>query len=308
MAILNFDAKVGYYRNQHDNTGTVITLRQFLRACKNGHRRSDIERVWTAASKDERDALKEWLPRATLNGLFQPTRTIANLVEPSGFMTLDFDRQDNTEVTDSSWKRVREILSRSNYFAVIAKSVSGTGWWALVPLQYPDRFKEHFFHIARQLDLMCNLVVDPNCKAINMNRTIFYDPDIYVNERAVPYPGITHLPPRQESGLLPADRLSDKEIKENFEFAKFIVEAMIRSRCEFGSGTHDDWWRAAAAIAYNCGEEGRELFLRLARECGTKSKIRNSYGRYSREMKTPMSLSVLADIAQRYNADLDLED
>lgn len=300
-----FEARVGYYRDQYDNKGTIITLRQFIQACRSGHRRADIERVWLASDDSKRKALKARLPRATLNGLFLPTRKAENLVEPSGFITLDFDRHDNQTVKPDSWERAREILSRSKYFAVIARSVSGHGWWALVPLLYPDKFQEHYYHIARQLDLNCNLVVDPNCKSITMSRTLCYDPSIYVNENAEPYPGLTALSPRMGCDVVPANELTDEEVKENIEFASFCVESMIRCKCSFGSGTHHDWWRVAAAIAYNCGSDGLELFQRLARECGTPNKARESYGQYKCEMKTPMPLSVLAYMAQRYGASLD---
>lgn len=178
-----FDTEVSCYNGVKDVFGKTCSLRSFLFDTKHI---PEIEKLRSLPTKAERNEIKKRLPMACISGVFKPTRKAENLVRHSGFICIDFDRQDNLEI--ENWDEVKQELSKLNYIAYASLSVSGTGYFAIIPLKYPAYHKGQFEKLKRDF-AKWGLTIDPACGDVTRMRCLSYDPHPYINPDAVPYEG-----------------------------------------------------------------------------------------------------------------------
>ena len=94
-----FDVEISVYNGVKDVYGTTCKLRDFLFSKKHV---SEIERLRSLPTKEEKNEVKKRLPMACISGLFQPTRKAENLVRHSGLICVDIDRKDNLHIVKIS--------------------------------------------------------------------------------------------------------------------------------------------------------------------------------------------------------------
>lgn len=101
-----------------------------------------------------------------------------SLIRHSGVVALDFDHVEDVPA-------LKKQLSEDEYIVAAWTSTSGNGVHALMQVENPAKHKEHYEEIINRYD------VDPKCKNVSRFLWESYDPDIYVNFDAVPFP---HMP------------------------------------------------------------------------------------------------------------------
>lgn len=160
------------FKNLFDKTPHYITLENALNRIKTGKSREKIEEIRNAIDKERADGLKRNLPSVCFSGKFQE-RTDGGLLEHSGFMVLDFD-----EVEDVAQKK--QELSKLEYVYAVWVSPRNNGVKALVKIADGGKHREHFESIKE-------MHPDVDNSGINVSRVCFesYDPEIYINEKAV---------------------------------------------------------------------------------------------------------------------------
>jgi hypothetical protein len=160
------------FRNLFDKTPHYITLENALNRIKTGKSQEKIDEIRNAIDKERADGLKKNLPSVCFSGKFQE-RTDGGLLEHSGYMVLDFD-----EVDDVSEKKAE--LSKLDYVYAVWVSPRNNGVKALVRIADGSKHREHFESIKE-------LHPDVDNSGINVSRVCFesYDPEIYINEKAV---------------------------------------------------------------------------------------------------------------------------
>ena len=160
------------FRNLFDKTPHYITLENALNRIKTGKSQEKIDEIRNAIDKERADGLKRNLPSVCFSGKFQE-RTDGGLLEHSGYMVLDFD-----EVDDVSEKKAE--LSKLEYVYAAWVSPRNNGVKALVRIADGSKHREHFESIKE-------LHPDVDNSGINVSRVCFesYDPEIYINEKAV---------------------------------------------------------------------------------------------------------------------------
>lgn len=134
-----FDTEISVYNGVRDVYGTTCKLRAFLFDKKHV---PEIEHLRSLPTKEERNEIKKRLPMACISGIFQPTRKAENLVKHSGLICVDIDRQDNLQI--DNWDEVKQELSKLPQIAYASLSVSGNGYFVIIPLRYPDYHKGQF--------------------------------------------------------------------------------------------------------------------------------------------------------------------
>lgn len=132
---------------------------------------------------DEIKALKKTLPAITVSGKFSE-RNIKGLIQHSGLICIDIDRQHNPNL--ANWHEVPEVLAKIPNVAYCGLSVSGNGYFAIIPIRYPDKHVLHF-HALKADFLRLGLVIDNNCSDVCRLRGYSYDPAPYFNHEARPY-------------------------------------------------------------------------------------------------------------------------
>jgi hypothetical protein len=160
------------FKNLFDKTPHYITLENALNRIKTGKSQEKIDEIRNAIDKERADGLKRNLPSVCFSGKFQE-RTDGGLLEHSGYMVLDFD-----EVDDVSEKKAE--LSKLEYVYAVWVSPRNNGVKALVRIADGSKHREHFESIKE-------LHPDVDNSGINVSRVCFesYDPEIYINEKAV---------------------------------------------------------------------------------------------------------------------------
>jgi hypothetical protein len=149
------------------------------------------KRVRACATKNERDELKQTIiPAITPSGLFSK-RSKDCLIRHSGFISIDIDGKDNTEMDNFS--ELKNILCNLSIIAYCGLSVSGQGFWALIPISDPGKHEQYYQFLINYFSRM-GLNIDPACKDVARLRFYSYDPDAYFNHNAKPLQNY-YIPP-----------------------------------------------------------------------------------------------------------------
>ncbi len=149
---------------------------------------------------------KKRLPGATLSGLFgvwddectrkdgskfmaPVSRRETHLQRHTGWLAIDIDLADNEQLTN--FENIRMVCRFRPEIALLMRSCSGTGYFGLVRLAYPDRHKAQFKALLREYAAL-GITLDKQCGNIGRVRFASWDaPEhIYINERAVAYAGV----------------------------------------------------------------------------------------------------------------------
>ncbi len=314
MAMVDFDAACSVYRDAKDNFGRYVddsgravqrmSIREF---CLTDRWKPAVDRVRELRREFGKDyksmpeyaRAKQQLPGATLSGLFDlrevrdektgaavlKSRVSANLKQHTGFLCIDIDAQDNQSIGDM--RVVLRTLRHRPEVALIMRSCSGTGYFALIPLAFPDRHKDQFAALMKEYSAL-GIMLDRQCADITRVRFASYDDSPYVNPAAIPYEGLPEAsavpvfvpvarPPRVET----ADDLLAK------------VERLVRKIEQFGidiTGSYSEWIRVGLSLATLPDPWGRHYFHRV-------SKLNAGYNSAKADvkfstLKSPRSISI----------------
>lgn len=149
-------------------------------------------------------ATKKKLPGATLSGLFSlyeddslthpgqrvmVSRRETHLQQHTGWLAIDIDLDDNQQI--SNFDNVRNLAQFRPEIALLMRSCSGTGYFGLIRLAYPERHKEQFKALLKEYAAF-GIMLDKQCGNIGRVRFASWDDKehIYINENAVAYKGM----------------------------------------------------------------------------------------------------------------------
>jgi hypothetical protein len=145
--------------------------------------RQQVEAVREAGSKEERTKLKQQLPCITPSGIFSKRNT-AGLIKHSSLLCLDIDAHDNSHIENFS--TLKEELSKIGYFAYIGRSVSGSGFYCLMPITQPQHHKQHFRAIQKDM-ARHGVILDVSGSDVTRLRFYSFDSTAHFNHHAKPY-------------------------------------------------------------------------------------------------------------------------
>lgn len=195
-------------------TGEIIqqmTIREF---CLTDRWKSYVERLRELVAKygskakkmQEYVDTKKQLPGATLSGLFATwddecttkdgrkfmapvSRRETHLQQHTGWLAIDIDLGDNQNL--SNFENIRMICRFRPEIALLMRSCSGTGYFGLVRLAYPERHKEQFKALLKEYAAI-GIKLDKQCGNIGRVRFASWDePEhIYIHKECKPYMGI----------------------------------------------------------------------------------------------------------------------
>lgn len=215
-----------------------------------------VEGVRASTDDAERKRLKAQLPCATISGLFSPTREKPNLVEHSGAICIDIDKQDNPDV-DFAWLK-RKLCSLKEA-AYVSYSASGKGLFVIIPIVYPHLHKEHFNAIKKDFFDELGIVIDKNCNDVTRLRLATYDAEPYINYNATPY-AYTRKDETPKHWHYVARYLGDGDVEKQVEW---LVSECERN-CLDLTDDYDNWYKVGFSLT-TLGEVGRGFYHRLSR-------------------------------------------
>jgi len=263
-----FDVKCSVYRSAKDRIGTGdMTIADFLL----GERwkepvlrlRDMVAEYGPLEAKKHEDykLTKQQLPGATLSGLFLRRKGDC-LIQHTGFVAIDIDLGDNTSI--GNFGTILRTLRHRAEVAMYMRSCSGTGYFALIPLAYPEHHKEQFRALQKEYAAM-GIVLDNACSDITRIRFASYDEHPYVNEQAIPYMGVD----LGSQTLAPRAAVYGGHV-DSMDSKVQAVETLV-SRLEMHhidiTDSYNDWYRIGFALANLPNPIGRQMFHRVSAIC-----------------------------------------
>jgi hypothetical protein len=176
------DIEVSCFKNYEGVKPKPVNLLAWLTSDKY---KSEVEAIRAMATKAERDAVKNKLPAITPSGVFS-YRSKGNLIRHTGIICIDIDLKGNENV--GNYDQIRELLATVPFIAYVGKSVSGTGFFAMVSTPVAKDEAEHTqIYTALESDfLKAGLLLD-STSDITRLRGYSYDPDAYFNHNPEQY-------------------------------------------------------------------------------------------------------------------------
>ena len=130
---------------------------------------------------------KKKLPGATLSGLFSlyedeslthpgkrvmVSRRETHLQQHTGWLAIDIDLDDNKQI--SNFDNVRKLAQFRPEIALLMRSCSGTGYFGLIRLAYPERHKDQFKALLKEYAAF-GIMLDKQCGNIGRVRFASWD-------------------------------------------------------------------------------------------------------------------------------------
>lgn len=238
---------------------------------------------------------KKMLPGATLSGLFalyeddslthpgqrvMVSRRESHLKQHTGWLAIDIDLQDNLQITD--FESILKVARFRPEIGLLMRSCSGTGYFGLVRLAYPERHKDQFKALFKEYAAI-GIMLDKACSNIGRVRFASWDdPEhIYINENVVPYKGLEEdqsqlvsLVSRQAYRSNHANVDYQVECNSNFWEQRRVQDRLIEVIVQELVGNHrnitesyDEWVKAGWALRSH--PYGLDLFHQLS-SCSSK--------------------------------------
>ena len=210
-----------------------------------------IQELRSTTDPNRKKQIKLSLPQATISGVFAPSRSAENLVRHSGLICVDIDKMDNLHISNFD-TLIPDVLRHIDEVAYVAHSVSGNGYFVIIPLKYPTYHKAQFEKLVRVFaDMEIN--IDRACGDVCRLRCQSYDIHQYINMNAKPFTGIYQEPKPIQPSF-------------NYDYNGIDTEDKVANLCrEINqqhidlTGTYDDWVKIGAALS-SLGENGRHWF------------------------------------------------
>lgn len=176
-SILNFDCSM--FANAKATVPVIVNLLQWLH---NDNYLPQQQKVRAAIDKRSRDALKIFMPCITPSGIFSQ-RGNKHLIRHTGLISIDIDQKENTQI--ANYAALKSELCKIPNVAYCGLSVSGTGFWLLIPITQTEKHQLHFKFIEQYFKSK-NIIIDTACCDVARLRFYSYDKDAYFNHTAKP--------------------------------------------------------------------------------------------------------------------------
>ncbi len=259
MAIVKksiLDTEVSMFNNYRDAAPKTINLLQWLQDDKH---KEKVERIRAIEDKAERDKIKATLPCITVSGVFS-TRAIAGLVKHSGLICIDIDYKDNLQV--ENYGDLKQILSTAPFVAYCGMSVSGTGYFVVVPIKYPGKHDMQFEALHRMYERL-GVNIDISGKDVSRLRGYSWDSAAYINHEASPY-GKVYEEPQLVKLSFNSTKYARRSGNDTRTWVEKYITALSAKGIDITEG-YKQWLRLGFAFATEFGEAGRQYFHDVSR-------------------------------------------
>lgn len=254
------DTRISVYNGVTDNVGVICPLRAFLFSKKH---KKDVERVRSLYGSEAYKQEKKHLPMAAISGTFR-TRNIGDLIEHTGLICIDIDAKDNPHLDMA--KDVMPRLRELPYVFYAGKSVSGNGYFAIIPLLHKGLHRQHYCSL-KHVFLEMGINIDKNCGDVTRTRFISYDDNFYMNENAELYDGLESEDEWKRNvpvySVPNVENLSENGLTDE-QKVEFCVRMIEERHIDITEG-YANWVSVGASLA-SMGERGRNYFHRVSRQ------------------------------------------
>lgn len=287
-----FDA-VGEYVDRE--TGEIITEMTIRDFCLTDRWKPYVEELRAmvaeygaakAKKMDRYNQVKSMIPGATPSGLFElrpdvcvnkrtgeqymkpVRRRDTHLVKHTGWLVLDIDLQDNVHL--ENFENVRMAMQFRPEVALCMRSCSGTGYFALARLAYPDKHKSQFAALIEEYRNI-GITLDKQCGNIGRVRFASWDDPEHIYIRQLPVLPYKGLQVEQGSVIAPVSATlaarPQQGTLDNPDFLAFKADCIVSALERMGGSgdlttTYDEWVKIGWSLKGIVG--GERLYHRLS--------------------------------------------
>jgi hypothetical protein len=145
--------------------------------------KDQVEQIRLIGNKKERDSIKSKLPAITPSGIFS-YRKESSLIQHSGLIQIDIDLTEKNKLI-CNWHDLKLELIKLPQIAYLGKSVSGLGYWGLIPIPNDEKNHRLYFDALNEIFLTnWGIELDDKPKNVASLRGYSFDPDAYFNHNA----------------------------------------------------------------------------------------------------------------------------
>lgn len=239
------EVEVSCFKNYITTTNPeTVTLCDWL---NNDEHRQVVEAIRATDNPEKRKLLKSSLPAITPAGVFADRGTGAEPLQYSGIMCIDIDKHDNEHI--ENFDSLKTVLSNISNVAYCGLSVSGNGYFLLVPIAYPLKYEQHFDAFVEALSEI-GINADKACRNVSRLRGYSIDDNAYFNSNAEVY-RVLKFPPKPQRKPF--------EIKDASSKVDLLISKMCINNIDI-TADYKDWFAVGCAIASEYGENGRQKF------------------------------------------------
>lgn len=201
----------------------------------------------TTSREKIRKRIKSNLPCITPSGIFK-TRNSAGLIQHSGYVCIDIDHKDN-RVFGIEWFEKKKLLAKTfDCLLYVGMSISGNGLYLIFRIAYPERHKEQYDALVREIYERTGLVADQSCSDVCRLRGASYDAYPYCNPHAKPYRGVL----RDKTARAKVRTAREQQLLDE-KVHKLIRK--IRKQEKDITDDYYDWFRIGCALAHEYGKD-----------------------------------------------------
>lgn len=278
-----FDAQVSLFRGATDaHPVRTLTIGAVLTAIQTGSYRAPIERLrhlHTSRGQAVYNAAKQRLDAVTFGGTFAPKRSKTTLVQHSGLVHGDLDHLNDLQV-------MKQTLCADASTAYCFISPSGDGLKLgvpVAPVADDEAYKHAWQTIADYFQQHYGVLWDRSGKDICRLCFVSWDPELYVNTAAQPFPipPVPQAAPRWHTSpvirpALPGDR-RDWYARHALDTAVKMIDASTPGNRHF--------WRCKAAYLLG-GYIGGGLLAADEARAALEAAVARNTAHFTHAMKT----------------------
>lgn len=138
------------------------------------------DEIKSCVDEADKKAIKAEAKCITVSGTFSE-RGESGLIQHSGLIAIDIDLKDNKEIL--AHPKFFESICALTWIAYFGRSISGNGYFGIIPILNPAKHKEHFAALESVFKSM-GIVLDKAPSNVSSLRYQSYDPDAYFNHTA----------------------------------------------------------------------------------------------------------------------------
>jgi len=191
-------------------------------------------------------------------------------IKESNLMCIDIDAKDNEDV--DIWKLREEIFKLPYVFSCL-KSVSGKGFYCIIPIENTRYTKEYYKYIARLWKKKFNINVDDNASSLVRARIISYNEDIdnWIKDQVDEW-NLKYV--EKEEEIKESSGLYDYRLK-NIRDDKWEEIAHKAMRMVINNGYFVNGYNAWFHLGCECRnfDDGEELFIKASKNVNYNDDI-----------------------------------
>lgn len=156
-----------------------VNLLHWLKSQKYQH---EVDKIRVEQDPEVRKRLKSKLPGITPSGIFTHRKQDA-LIYHSGLIQFDIDLTEENELI-TNWDDLKTELSKIPNIAYIGLSVSGRGYWGLIPIPKEPENHKRYFEAIHEAFIKMGIKLDSAPQNPASLRGYSYDKTAYYNHKA----------------------------------------------------------------------------------------------------------------------------